>query len=134
MYSYDRRAGVKTAMSGSLWAGIAEVFHSFCMNLGHALVPTMPKGWRVTEVTPGAMNQIKSFLEFTHTNGDVISMGLSLGNDMQVVGYASLLAKGRGSGPKVKVDLAFDSFSSLGNVVSKLDRELKKLFTAEAMV
>jgi hypothetical protein len=131
MYDYERTASVKTAMQGSLWAGIHDVLTDFAEKLANDLVKHLPSGWKVKDVFGGAMNQMSSSASFENVaENSAINLYLSLGGDLHVVGFAALTI-GRG-GPKSNIKIGFDSFSSPENVARHVGGELNKLFAADA--
>ncbi len=130
MHDYDRRAGVlKTAMRGSLWAGIGQVMETFTEKLAYDLVGHLPAGWKVQHVIGGAMNQISASARFNNGQGDEIGMGLHLSKDLQVEGYAALQI---GRDMKSNLKIKFDSFSSPEVVARTVGADLNKLFAADA--
>jgi hypothetical protein len=139
-YSYDRSARIKTAMRGSLWAGIGEVLEAFTEKLANDLVGHLPQGWRVQSVLGGAMNQISASARFSNGQGDEIGMALYLGKDLHVEGHAALqLGQGAKfespSAPRTlrsNLKIKFDSFSSPEVVARDVGAELNKLFAADA--
>ena len=128
-YNYDRSARVKTAMRGSLWAAIGEVFEAFTEKLANDLVGHLPPGWRLQRIVGGPMNQITASARFDNGKGDEIGMGLHLGKDLHVEGYAALQL---GRDMKSNLKIKFDAFSSPEVVARNVGAELNKLFAADA--
>jgi hypothetical protein len=123
MYDYERTATVKTAMRGSLWAGIGEVFETFTEKLANDLVGLLPHGWKLQRVVGGAMNQISASATFDDGQGNEIGMGLHLGKDLHVEGYAALRL---GRDMKSNLKINFDSFSSPEVVARSVAADLNK--------
>jgi len=130
MHDYDRRAGVlKTAMPGSLWSGIGQVFATFVEKLAYDLVGRLPPGWKVKDAIGGAMNQISGSARFENGQGEEVSMHLHLSKDLHVEGFAAL-SLGRNMKSNLKIE--FDSFSSPEVVARTVGADLNKLFAADA--
>ena len=128
MYSYDRSAGIKTAMRGSLWGAVGAALHDWVSTIAYDLVKHLPPGWQVKDTIGGAMNQLSATATFENGE-DNIRLTLHLTKDMQVEGFAGLeMSRRMKSNLKVK----FDSFSSPEVVARTLGAELNKLFAADA--
>jgi hypothetical protein len=128
MYYYRRIAQVKIAGGDSLWTRIQDAFEGFCVRFKNALAKEID--WEVEGQVGGAMNQMKQFLEFSHPEtGQFISVHLSIGADLKVVGIAALRPGKKEYSPLKRVDIEFDSFSSMDVAAREVGEQIKKMLS-----
>lgn len=124
--SYDRRHLMqRRAMSGSLWAKIAEALQDHVEEVLSGVTREIGAG--TFKMTPGAMNQLSCFGDIVNEDGSEYHVRASLNDKYRVAALITKHASHRDLSPMARTQIDWDSFSSTPVVVREVTQAIRKL-------